>query len=495
VTTSLARRLVQPDFLTGPAYIETYGPAVGELCGKAGFEPDPQQQLCLDHIFGIRNDGLSASFSFCVICCRQNLKTGLLKQAVIGWLFVTEQPLVVWSAHEMSTTRDALLDLSNLITEAPSLSKYLPVGGNRGIYDANGQERIELQSGQRVKFKARTRDGGRGLTAPKVVLDEAFALTAAQLGALLPTMTAMPDPQVLYASSAGKATSMALRDVRDRGRAGSTPRLTYVEWLAPKQDCKARDCEHPKGRDDPGYAGCALNDVSLRIKANPTITTGRINLETLDGLRDELPPEEFARECLGWWDDAAVGGGDFFKEGAWQSGAVRVGQSELGRDLALAIAVSVDRKTASICAGGRNAEGRMHYEPIVTGLSMGQVVAEAKRLQEEHSPITTAIDGGGPGADLIQRLEDAGVILTVMKTEDVKSAAAEIVDIVEGGDHAHLDDPELNAAVSVAIRRNIGDRFGIGRRKLAGDVDVTPFEGVCFAGWAANNVDEGFNIY
>jgi hypothetical protein len=137
----------------------------------------------------------------------------------------------------------------------------------------------------------------------------------------------------------------------------------------------------------------------------------------------------------------------------------------------------------------------MHYEPIITGLSMGEVVSEAKRLQEEHAPITTAIDGGGPGADLIQRLEDAGVILTVMKTEDVKSAAAEIVDIVEGGDHAHLDDPELNAAVSVAIRRNIGDRFGIGRRKLAGDVDVTPFEGVCFAGWAANNVDEGFNIY
>ena len=261
--TKLARRqLVQPDYLTRPAgMVETYGPAVADLCADAGFAPDPQQELALDLIFAIRADGLSAAFSFAVICCRQNLKTGLFKQASIGWLYVTDQRLIVWSAHEMATTRDALRDLEELITGSPALSKLLPATSNNGIYDAHGQERIELTTGQRIKFKARTFSGGRGLTGDKVILDEAFALVPSHMGSLLPTMMARPDPQVLYGSSAGKADSVVLRDVRDRGRAGSTERMGYLEWLAPRKPCATKDCTHPKP-GTPGWApGCALDDV------------------------------------------------------------------------------------------------------------------------------------------------------------------------------------------------------------------------------------------
>ncbi len=46
----------------------------------------------------------------------------------------------------------------------------------------NGEEAIELQTGQRLIFKARTKTGGRGLSGDKVVLDEAFALAAGAHG-------------------------------------------------------------------------------------------------------------------------------------------------------------------------------------------------------------------------------------------------------------------------------------------------------------------------
>jgi hypothetical protein len=76
------------------------------------------------------------------------------------------------------------------------------------IYNGNGEERIEMNGGARLLFKARTKTGGRGLTGDKVILDEAFALQPGHMGALLPTLSVRPDPQVLYGSSAGLASPM-----------------------------------------------------------------------------------------------------------------------------------------------------------------------------------------------------------------------------------------------------------------------------------------------
>src|SRR6266498_5183932 len=91
----------------------------------------------------------------------------------------------------------------------------------KAIHRGNGDEAIELVDDRRVKFKARTQGGGRGLTADKDVLDESMFLLPAHMGALLPTLSARPDPQVLYGGSAGLAKSDVWRAVRDRGRIGS----------------------------------------------------------------------------------------------------------------------------------------------------------------------------------------------------------------------------------------------------------------------------------
>ena len=41
-----------------------------------------------------------------------------------------------------------------------------------------------MPGGQRIKFKARTNSGGRGLTGDKVILDEAMFLMPSQMGSL-----------------------------------------------------------------------------------------------------------------------------------------------------------------------------------------------------------------------------------------------------------------------------------------------------------------------
>ncbi|MGZ6788372.1 MAG: hypothetical protein ACXVGQ_00310 [Mycobacteriaceae bacterium] len=479
----LARRLVQPDHDTGPAYVETYGPEVADLCAAADFAPDPQQELALDRIFAIRADGLSAAFAFCIICCRQNMKTGLFKQAAVGWLYVTEQRLVVWSAHEMSTTRDALRDLEGLITGSPALSKRLAKGSNNGVYDANGQERIELETGQRILFKARTFSGGRGLTGDKVILDEAFALQPAMMGALLPTLTARPDPQVLYGSSAGKAESHVLRDVRDRGRAGSSPRLSYLEWLAPREECETPGCEHPKI----GAVGCALDREHLRIRANPTLTTGRITLETLEGLRQELPPEEFARECLGWWDeeDDRVW---VLPKAHWL--ACEDVNSTISTPPVFALDIAPDRSWAAIAAAGLREDDLPHVE--ITSRDkvfdhrpgVDWVVPRLKQLRNQFPMMRVLIASGAGGKSYEKTIEAAGIPVEVITAENTIAACGYFYDRAVSHSLRQLGQPELRSALAAAVQMSAGDgAFKWSRRKSDGD--ITPLYAATLALWGA----------
>ena len=109
--------------------------------------------------------------------------------AALSWLYLFDEPLIVWSAHEFATSQEALTHMENLILNCDMLRRK-----TARIVHANGSECIQTVWGSRMIFKTRTRTGGRGLSANKVVLDEAFALHAGHLGALLPTMSAKPRP-------------------------------------------------------------------------------------------------------------------------------------------------------------------------------------------------------------------------------------------------------------------------------------------------------------
>lgn len=490
MSSRLATRLVEPDFWTcphgeraRPEEALTYGPEVADLCATAGFAPDPQQQLGLDLIFAIRPDGSPASFAFCVICARQNMKTGLLKQAVLGWLFVLEVPDIVWSSHEMSTTGEAQRELHQLITETPALSKRLPKTKNQGFYTDNGSERIELANGQRVMFKARSNSGGRGLAKPKLILDEAFALKSSMMGSLLPIMLAMPDAQMLYGSSAGKADSDVLRDVRDRGRAGTSPRLSYLEWGGTDLPaCADAECDHPKTGLEHD-APCVANRIEIIEARNPTLTTGRITLERIGDLRQELPTDEFLRELLVQWEDPEVEVEVPPLFPRWTDCADI--EAAEPKALSIGVAVSVDRRWTSIGICGKLKDGRPYLGAGPRDRGTSWVVDEVKRLQD-RTKCSVVIDGGGPGKTLIEPLTDAGVKFRVLKLSEAMDACGELFDEVEALEVVHGAYPDLDDAMAGAVERPVVDRWLIGRRKSAGDVSMA--EGAVLARWGVKHI-------
>src|SRR5262252_9323047 len=114
-------RFQPPVYQFWPEYETTNGPAITEMCQGIGYAPDPEQELGLNIIFAKSEERnylgnrIAACEEVDVIAGRQNLKTGLFKQAALGWLFVMDEKLIVWSAHEWSTIVADMRDLEELI--------------------------------------------------------------------------------------------------------------------------------------------------------------------------------------------------------------------------------------------------------------------------------------------------------------------------------------------------------------------------------------------
>ena len=471
--------LVEPRYHTGPEYSRTLGPEVGDLNSLIGYDPDPEQQLGLDAIFGFDEQGRSTAFEVAVICARQNLKTGLFKQAALGWLFITDQKLIVWSAHEFPTAKEAFRDLEEMISGTPWLAKRV----KRVTYTA-GSEGIELVTGQRLLFKARTNTGGRGLTGDKVVLDEGFALRPEHMGALLPTLSVRPDPQVLYGSSAGSARSDVLRAIRERGRKGSSPRLAYLEWCAAREACADDKCTH-----EPGTPGCQLDIVDNWKQANPLLGRTRKNktglsVEYLQSERQALAglPTEFARERLGWWDDP--GTSEVFGPGKWEA-AEREERPDDLQVSGLAVACSIDMRHSALLASGKDDEGCTWLKVLAHGPGTGWLVEEAVLAQQLHGP-DVVIDGKGPAAPMVPVLEREGVRLRVATTDDVLDACAGLDVLVRDEMLRYVAAPELDAAVAGAVKRTVRDRWAWGRRESSSD--ISPLEAGTLAAWSAGEL-------
>jgi hypothetical protein len=458
---------VAPAYLTHPPYERTLGDEVADLGELVGFPPDPEQRLGLDLIFAQQAGGVSAALEFAVICARQNLKTGLFKLAALGWMFLTDQRLVVWSAHEFSTAQEAFRDLTELVEGSAYLSRRV-----KTISRSNGEEAIELHGDRRLRFRARTKTGGRGLSGDKIVLDEAFALQPSHMGALLPTLSARPDPQVLYGSSAGLLDSAVLRGVRDRGRRGGARRLTYVEWCDDLGGaCAEKLCDHDEAR-----RGCRLDDRRRWGRANPAMGR-RITEDYIEAERGALTPAEFGRERLGWWDDPGTADRwQVISESEWGSRRVPPVRPEVP---AFAVAASwPDADRYSIAVAGR-AGDRLAGQVLPAEEGSGWVIPRLQQLIETHKPCAVVMRDRGPTAALHAEAEKAGLDLVTPWTKESATAFRVFNDAVSKGEPlplAHFDQDELNAAVAAAARKPAGDGW-------VWDQPAPELEAVTLAAW------------
>jgi phage terminase large subunit-like protein len=266
-----------------------------ELAAGAGIVLDDWQAYVLDQSLGERAGNKWAAFEVGLIVSRQNGKGTCLEARELAGLFLFGEELILHSAHEFKTAADAFRRIAALIQDNRQFSRHV-----KRIRTANGSEMIELKSGQRLRFVARSAGSGRGFSADAVILDEAYELGDKEMEALLPTLSARPNPQVWYASTAGNPDSVQLGRIRDRGLKGGDPSLAFFEWSAEETD-------------DPA-------DPVTWAKANPGLGI-RISGEYVRREQASLSPDGFARERLSIGDYPVEGADNWSTIGrdAWEA--------------------------------------------------------------------------------------------------------------------------------------------------------------------------------
>jgi hypothetical protein len=446
----------EPLYRTAPDCRTSFGDLAAKVGADLGLPPDDEQQAILDAIYTEREPEVPRYRHVCTVGPRQNIKTSTKVIAAMTDLFVLGIPEAIWTAHQSKTSTKSFQDMQRRINGHPDYANLVEFKSGRG------EELIFLPgTSVSLEFRARSGGSGRGFTTDRLTLDEALYLTAADLGALLPTMLTRRGAQVRYASSAGLPRSGALRDLRDRGRAGTDPRLFYVEYGAERRACESDTCTHLVGNP-----GCALDDRELWWQANSALWCGRIEEDAIDDLRRAMPPEEFMREVLVWWQDPLRGGGVFDLD-LWASLGTR---SQRMTKPVLSVEVALDRSVTTLGAAWE-VKGRPHLEIVEDHPGTGWVVARAVELKRKYGVTGAVIDMGSEAAGLVDDLEAAGFrVVKVGSTERV-TACGTFFDLASTARLTHNGDPAISNALAAARWKDVGDGARVfSRRRSAGDI-------------------------
>lgn len=491
------------DCLTPPAYAwvppmdGTVGPSAARFCASVGFVPDTEQSALLDVVFGVR-DGHPAAFETVVVAPRQNLKSAFFEMCSLVWLFVVGTPKVTWSAHEAPTVQGSYEHLLGIIEANPALDRRVVQKSG-----APGAQRIKVRHDDGrtslLQFRTRTNEGMRGLASPKLILDEAFALTPSQIGSVLPLMSAAgPNAQVLIGSSSGKPSSGVLRGWRDRGRAGDQQRMAYAEWsntLRPA--CASPDCSHAVG-----VQGCRCDDPEVLMSVNSAVRHGRMSLEyLLNTERGGMPPQEFLRERLGEWEDPGIEE-SVVSPVRWAELADP--DSEIVGEVVLALDVSPSRSWASIAAAGMSQLGRVHVEltgrtdadglrlldsrPGVEWL-VERAAGIAQGLEEQGFRPRLLLLSGAAAESLGPALDRAGVLVELVSKRDFAAACGGLIDLIASGELVHIDQPELNTSVQSLVAQPAFESMVTWARKKS-TADITAAVAATVAAWGAGQVPQ-----
>lgn len=391
---------------------------------------------------------------------RQNGKGSILEARELAGLFLLGEKLIIHSAHLFDTSLEHFRRLKDLIEGTPEFSRRV-----KAIKQSHGEEGIELTGGQRIRFRTRTKGGGRGFSGDLVVFDEAMVLPESAHSAILPTLSAqsvLGNPQVWYTGSAVDQWihehGVVFARVRERGLTGGDEGLAYFDWSA-------------AGADNPQEAAELAHDPIAWAEANPGLGI-RISHEHIEREQRSMDPRSFAVERLGIGDWPRTDGFDTQVIAPETWAARRNLKSAVQDPVRLAFDVSPDRASAAIGIAGKNVKGKWHVEVVDRRRGTGWVVPELVRLLESHGISEPLCDGIGPAGSLVPQLEEKGIeVETLTGREHAEACGAFYDECAEGG-LCHIGQESLDSAVKGASQRSLGDAWLWSRKSSA--TDITP---------------------
>lgn len=462
--------VVAPRVRSVPEYSFSSGVEAVELAEQVGLIPDEHQRAAVMDILAEKPGGKWNTFESAVIEPRQNGKGGILEVIDLADLFLFSSSvrdfLAIHTAHEFKTAQEAFRRVLYWVENTDWLRKKVS-----RIRTSHGEEGIELLSGARLRFLARSGGSGRGFSCDRLTYDEAYDLPDETVAASLPTMSARPNPSLIYTSSApmNDTKGAVLRRVMRRGRCepegrddpapAPDPNLCYIEYSAdPKAD---------------------LDDRDEWVRANPGTVSGRVTVEFIAKERAAMSEVAFARERLGILDESR--GATVIDMTLWDSLADPVAQPL--DPVAFAIDVNPDSSWASIAVAGRTASQDVFAQVVERRRGTGWVVDRVEELSQSWHPASVMLDAIGPAGTLLPAFSERSVEIDVVTMTQYGQACGAFKAMVDDRRFVHNAQPGLRAALESARKRPLGESglWGWHRRDTT---DITPLVAVTLATFA-----------
>lgn len=451
-------------------YELTDGDFAIEFAADAGLILDEWQKDALRDILAVDDDSDRWKFfESALIVPRQNGKGAVLEALELYELFVLADRhdyLIVHTAHEFKTAQEAFRRIRFLVENS---NRLLPLV--KAIPTAAGNEGIELKSGARLRFLARSGGAGRGFSADRLIYDEAYDLPAETIAASLPTLSARPNPAVLYTSSApiDSVKSDVLRRVMRRGRRESEAR----DEPTPEPDVNLAYIEYSARSD------ADLDDRDAWAQANPGVAAGRLSLDFIAKERGAFPELQFARERLGILDESK--GATVIDLSLWDT--LADADATPLDPVAFAIDVNPDSSWSSIAVAGKAANGVTFSQVVDRRRGTGWVVDRIEELVLKWKPTSVTLDAIGPAGSLLPGFAERGIEVDVVTMNQYGQACGAFKSMVDESRFAHNGQAGLRAALEAARKRPLGESglWGWHRRDTT---DITPLVAVTLAVFA-----------
>ena len=447
----------EPSERIAPEYATSDSMDAVKLLRVGGTVLDPWQSDIMDDWLGRTPSGKWAAPTAGGSVPRQNGKSLLVQgRAEVGMLMFNET--VIYTAHLQKTATETFEEMRDFF-EHPKLRRYVDE-----IKTALGREQIVLKSGARIKFLARTRNGGRGQHGDLLIFDEAQELDETAQGSFLPAISASLNPQTVYVGTppGPDAVGTVFRNLRQRALDGEAKRAAWFEFSVPE----IGDVTDPK-----------------RWAATNPALGRRIQFSTIEGEAEQLDPDTFARERLGWWSPVAAENLDYaIDRRAWEACASNEEKPE-GKT-AYGVKFAADGSAVCLCGAVIPKEGPARVSLIEMQPSGRGLVWLVDWLSARYDRASCVVIDGRNGVDvLVERIKGVwraknAVIRPGVK--DVLAAVGLFTNAVNENTLAWYKPQEaLNESAVTAVKRPIGGGYGFGGE------NSLPVEACALALWGA----------
>lgn len=438
-------------------YTQSLGAEATEIYNRSGRTAQHWQELMLEDIMALNDDGLWVHMKFGWSVPRRNGKSEILIIRAIYGLSHDEK--VLYTAHRTTTSHNAWEKIIERLSKAGFVE-----GEDFKTTKQFGLERIEwLKGGGMINFRTRSSKGGLGEGYDLLIIDEAQEYTSDQESALKYVVTDSKNPQTLMCGTPPTAVSSGtvFSCLRQKTLTGENEDAGWAEWSVERLS--------------------DAHDPELWYMTNPSLGT----ILTERTIRSELGNDQIDDNIqrLGLWLKYNLKSA--ISRDEWESCAV-CKAPKLSEKPRVFYGVKFAKSTAnvSLSAAVKTEDGKIFIEAIdCRPVREGNAWIIAYLLA--RSAEKAVIDGAGNQSILAEDMKNAGVKCRAVlpKVSDVIEANALFEKKLFGGGICHSNQPSLAQIAANCEHRAIGSGGGFGYTSILEGADVSLLESAALAHW------------